>query len=284
MKNNLIIKISLFFLAVCFFCSGSLVYADLNVNFIINDGSVLLFNGSALLPPAGDVSISDIDGNLHPLNALSALAVLHQIDESNDSFSISNLKYYDSFGSFYLKCITPQNAAEDCDNWMYLVNGVAPSAGLDNVILSGGETVALYFGSPYQAPSNSENVPVGSGPLVTDYNPPVSSITITNSGIPAPAVTTPLPIISAPIVSVVSVNETKSNTIVESKKADNSSDYKIAKTPSKIVKKISKLNLTEKNITASVITAVNAPIKVETPKPVEKIGWFRRFLNTIFGF
>ena len=42
----------------------------------------------------------------------------------------------DSFGSFYLKCITPKNAAEDCDNWMYLVNGVAPSVSLDNVILS----------------------------------------------------------------------------------------------------------------------------------------------------
>jgi len=118
-------------------------------NFVIRDGDNVIFTGNVALPSEGVVSILDSSGVMHDVNSRSLLAILKSIDEANDSFSISNLMYYNSFSSFYLKCITSVGV-EKCDNWQYVVGGLTPSTGMDSTILSGGETIGIYFGYPHR--------------------------------------------------------------------------------------------------------------------------------------
>jgi hypothetical protein len=119
-------------------------------NFIIRINDTVLFNGSVDLPASGTVSIIDSNSVAHDINSQSVLAILKSIDDANDSFAISNLTYYDSFGSFYLKCITPTSGAESCDNWQYAVGATTPFSSIETTILTGGETVGIYFGSSHR--------------------------------------------------------------------------------------------------------------------------------------
>jgi Prenyltransferase and squalene oxidase repeat len=153
-----------FVIVLSFVFSGLSVYADdpapidqnppvdptPQENILIRDGSNVVYSGSINLPEAGTVSILDKNNVSHDVNTRSVLGVLYALDQLSDSFSVSNLQYYDSFGAFYLKCITPNNSSEDCDNWQYAVNGLTPSSSIDTTVLSGGENIGIYFGSPYQ--------------------------------------------------------------------------------------------------------------------------------------
>lgn len=126
--------------------------------FIIRNGDTVLFDGSIPLPDAGTVDISG-----HTVNTQSVLAVLKSIDDANDSFEISNLQFFDSFNSFYLKCITPNGESELCDNWQYAVGSVTPFSSIDTTILAGGETIGIYFG-------NSHQVVLSSTAIATDQS------------------------------------------------------------------------------------------------------------------
>lgn len=121
-----------------------------SVNFIIRNGEDLIWNGEVDLPDEGSVSISDVSENTHDVNARSVLAILAHIDEISEDFVISDLQYYDSFSSFYLRCITPAGSDELCDNWQYAVGATTPFTSIDTTELSGGETVGIYFGYPHQ--------------------------------------------------------------------------------------------------------------------------------------
>ncbi len=272
MKKNLTAKILSFIFAITFltFSFGGLIYADNpSVTFIVSDGSNLLFDGSVTLPAAGTVALPDSGGTPHAINAQSALAVLYLIDQSSEAFAISNLQYYDSFGSFYLKCITPQNASEDCDNWQYAVNSVAPDSGLDSVILSGGEVVEVYFGSPYQAPAGGGTV--GYGPLIYDYVPPTPSV-VTPTPIvvtPTPAVVTPAPDVATAIVSPAPAAQ-PAEVVPEVKKPDLAKTKIIqqtvaAKPKVKAVAAVNTLNTNTENILAASV------VKSSTPAPTKTI-------------
>lgn len=120
------------------------------VNFIIRNGETIVFNNSVGLPDEGTVSINDSNDVAHDVDARSVLAILDSIDESNENFSISNLEYYEAYSSFYLKCILPEGGIDACDNWQYAVGATTPFTSIDTTVLSGGETVGIYFGSPHQ--------------------------------------------------------------------------------------------------------------------------------------
>ena len=130
----------------------------LTETFIIRNGDTVLFNGSVNLPDAGNVEILDINNVTHTVNARSVLAVLKNIDDANDSFIISNLQYFDSFSSFYLKCITPIDESQLCDNWQYAVGSFTPFSSIDSTILAGGETVGIYFGTSRQVVLSSNAI------------------------------------------------------------------------------------------------------------------------------
>ncbi|MCX6753194.1 MAG: terpene cyclase/mutase family protein [Candidatus Nomurabacteria bacterium] len=128
----------------------------LTENILIRNGDTVIFQGSVDLPTAGNIDIMDNASTTHSVNTDSVLGVLYSLDQNNDSFSISNLQYYDSFGAFYLKCIT--SVSESCDNWQYVVGGTTPWQSIDQTILTGGESIGIYFGTPYKVVLNSNNI------------------------------------------------------------------------------------------------------------------------------
>jgi hypothetical protein len=111
-----------------------------DINLTIRDGNTIVYTGTVPLQVAGTIQL-----NGHDLNAESVLSVLNDADILSDSFQITDLQYYDSMNSFYLKCINGK-----CDNWQYTVNDAYPGIGMDQKILSGGESVYLYFGQQHQ--------------------------------------------------------------------------------------------------------------------------------------
>ncbi|MBU0612359.1 terpene cyclase/mutase family protein [Patescibacteria group bacterium] len=154
MKNKIIFT-AVFIILALFFYSPALANAS-DVNLTIRDGNTIVF--SDIIPfPAQTVELNDIDGNPHTIDEGSVLAVLNDADVMSPDFSISNLTYYSSFGSLYLKCIT-HSAGEKCDNWQYTVNDIYPSSGMDTNILSGGENVYIYFGPQHKLSLNSNSI------------------------------------------------------------------------------------------------------------------------------
>ncbi|MDO8470782.1 MAG: terpene cyclase/mutase family protein [bacterium] len=143
--------------AGAFFLPLSASAADVTISVRYQD--TLLYTGSVLLPGAGTVVLSDVDGVPHTINAQSVLAVLSQVDAANPSFAISQLQYFPSFGSLYLRCITVPSEA--CDNWQYVVDDASPFVGMDAKVLAGGEVVYVYFGNPHQVVLNTSSVASG---------------------------------------------------------------------------------------------------------------------------
>ncbi len=124
---------------------------------IVRVGDQVLFSGEVDLPAAGTAMIFSKDGGAHPVNARSVFALISALDQTSDAFSISSIQYYSSFGALYLQCITPNGQGEFCDNWQYVVNGVTPASGMETRVLSGGETIGLYFGSPHRVMLSTTN-------------------------------------------------------------------------------------------------------------------------------
>lgn len=84
--------------------------------------------------------------------ASSVLAALLTADATSIAFAVSDLVYYENFGSFLVNCIdiassTPVNA---CYNWNYVVNGNYPQVGMDQYLLTGDETIYVYFSAPWR--------------------------------------------------------------------------------------------------------------------------------------
>lgn len=123
---------------------------SLQETFIIRHDDTILWQGAVSLPSSGTVVINDASGLAHSINSQSVLAVLYSIDQSSDAFAITNLQYYDSFGSFYLKCILPAGGAELCDNWQYAVANSTSMQSIDANILAGEQSVGIFFGSPHR--------------------------------------------------------------------------------------------------------------------------------------
>ncbi len=133
----------------------------------VRNGDTIVYQGTINLPSTGTVSITDNQGTVHLVNAKSVLGLLYSISQTSNSFSLSNIQYYSSFGALYLKCLTPTSGTQACDNWQYVVNGIAPSTGMDTFILTGAETINLYFGSPRQVIFNTTSIIAGGSFIAT---------------------------------------------------------------------------------------------------------------------
>ncbi|MFZ3012011.1 MAG: prenyltransferase/squalene oxidase repeat-containing protein [Minisyncoccia bacterium] len=110
----------------------------------IRSGETIFFDNLVELLPTGPTEI-----NGHILDAKSVLATLNRADLSDVNWDISDLQYFESFGSFLLNCITSSVGTDspknDCYDWQYAVNGMTPGEGMDKKILVGGENVYVYF-------------------------------------------------------------------------------------------------------------------------------------------
>ncbi len=135
-----------------------IVVPKLKEQVIIRNSNNIIYNGSYDLPDQGNVDIPDKNGDKHSVDSRSVLALLFNISKSDDSFSLSNLNYDSSFGSFYLKCLTPKNSVEICDNWQYVVNDTYPLIGIDKNILAGNEKLYIYFGPQNKVVLSSNSI------------------------------------------------------------------------------------------------------------------------------
>ncbi len=143
-----------FLILVLFFIGTSgTAYADVSIT--IRNGETEIFSGSVPFPAEGTAELADNGGTARSVNARSVLSAINDADASSEDFSISNLEYFSSFGSLYLKCIESQTG-ENCDNWQYTVNDSYPGIGMDQKILSDGDEVYLYFGSQYRVILSAE--------------------------------------------------------------------------------------------------------------------------------
>lgn len=138
--------------------TSSLTYFTLHIRY----EDKLLYEGAVPIPTS-DVDVTDSAGLTHTISATSLLAALTQIDTEQDNFSISKLTYYDSFGAFFISCITVLDlAAPACDNWVFVVNDVFPFSSVDQQQIESGDDVYLFFGSQLRARANAETYSMNS--------------------------------------------------------------------------------------------------------------------------
>lgn len=151
MKINILKKFTLVFVLVFvfFFFKNVAQAANTDLNVLIRNGANVIYNGVVPLPASGDISIPNIpdDNNgTHSVDADSVLGVIYKLDQTDDSFAISNLSYNTTYSSFLLNCLTPTGESSLCYDWRYAVGDSSPSVGMDKYILSGGESIYLFFG------------------------------------------------------------------------------------------------------------------------------------------
>jgi hypothetical protein len=104
--NKRKLYIFLLLIASFFFTKQNVLAADINLT--IRDSDSIVFSG--IVPfPSNITSLNDGNGAPHEVNPNSVLSILASADESSAYFSISNLQYFDSFNSLYVKCITDTN-------------------------------------------------------------------------------------------------------------------------------------------------------------------------------
>ncbi|MFZ3015461.1 MAG: prenyltransferase/squalene oxidase repeat-containing protein [Minisyncoccia bacterium] len=154
------------------FTSPSVIFAA-DVNLTIRDTDTIVFSGAIPLQipplPDGMIDLADSSFVTHSINANSVLSMLNDADLLSPDFSISNLEYYDSMGSFYLKCITDV-VGERCDDWQYTVDNLYPPLGMDKTILIGGENVYVYFGPQHRLSLSSASINASETLTVTTEN------------------------------------------------------------------------------------------------------------------
>ncbi len=142
---------------------GSCIYPEdaETVSLTIRSGGTIIFEDGVELQEEGNITL-----NSHNIDARSVLSVVNDADLLDDSWSISDLQYYDSYGSFYLRCIE-SSAGEDCDNWQFAVNGSDTGEGMDQSTVSDGENIYLYFGPQYQISLSSNEITTEDDLVVT---------------------------------------------------------------------------------------------------------------------
>mgnify|MGYP001604722088 CR=1 FL=1 len=158
--KNKILK-SVFFLLILFGLgvAGS-AYAVGEVTFFLRYQGNPFHQATLGLPAAGTISLTDVNGVVQQVNSRSVLAVLSKIDETSNAFAISKLVYFNDFSAFYLQCMKI-GGVEACDNWQYVVDATYPSIGMDSYVLSGGEQVHIYFGTPHQVVLSANAITAG---------------------------------------------------------------------------------------------------------------------------
>ncbi len=144
---------------------------DLTIALTVRSGDTVIYSGTLPIHGTGMVDLNDSNGSPHSTNADSVLSMIHDADLADTSWEISNLQYFDSFGAFYLKCLT-SIAGENCDNWQYVVDGASSFASMDQNVLSGGENVYVYFGPQNKVTLSSNAIDTNDTLTVTteDYD------------------------------------------------------------------------------------------------------------------
>ncbi len=116
----------------------------------IRDGNTLVGPFTVALPGANapPVLLSPTNSTTtYSIPASSVLAILSSLDASHSEFDITDLQYFNYFGSFMVNCISVPSASSSpaCNNWQYAVNGSFPQIGMDGYALKDGDSAFLFF-------------------------------------------------------------------------------------------------------------------------------------------
>lgn len=142
------------------------------VSFSIRSGNTLAVQNSTVeIPLTGSVTVTDSDGVQHMASNQSVLALLTLLDESSGAFFVSNLQYFSSFNSLYVKCITVTAISQKfCDNWQYAVNGSIPQVAMDKFMVSSADTIWLFFGDAHRVKLDTHGIDAGQSFVATAEN------------------------------------------------------------------------------------------------------------------
>ncbi|MBI2038074.1 MAG: terpene cyclase/mutase family protein [Candidatus Magasanikbacteria bacterium] len=104
-------------------------------------------------------AINNLDYQLTTNTVFSALVLA---DQQSDAFTISDAQYNAGYDSFYLACIniSPTSTQNACYNWNYVVNNNYPSTGMDKYWLTGGESIYVYFSTPWKISASTTTFPL----------------------------------------------------------------------------------------------------------------------------
>lgn len=150
------------FPVAAFASEGQNASSSASVMFHLRYQDVLVFEGDAPIPTGESVVIPDNQGVTHVVHASSVLSVVYTLDQTSDSFALSNLAYFSSFDSFLINCIDiAQGNVHACFNWQYVINGVYPFVGVDKYILAPGDDVYVYFGSQHRVTLADDTIETG---------------------------------------------------------------------------------------------------------------------------
>lgn len=157
-KNCMIAKraIAVIMLTVLTFCMAALVFADGKASVslrIEGDASCLYYENEEI------VAGSTLKDLLSAVNAKTSLNIV-----GIDANYITSIGGID--GGKY----------KGWDGWLYSVNGVIPSVGIDQTTLKDGDVVVMFYGDPYGVGMQFPEIEVKSGKLVfysmdTEYDP-----------------------------------------------------------------------------------------------------------------
>lgn len=89
----------------------------------------------------GDITVNDGD---------SVYDVLLKADAADDSLTVvASSSQYGAYVTSINGITAGSQTAMKWDGWMFLVDGVSPSVGMDAFTVSGGEAIVIYYGDPY---------------------------------------------------------------------------------------------------------------------------------------
>lgn len=161
------------------------------IHLTVRDGATVAFSDTVTLPDASSSNVDIIPTGTtetHSVAARSLLAILKSIEATVSTFTLSDLKYYSSFGEFIINCITVPAATStpECYQWQDTINGSAPSVGVDQQILNNADSVFVYFGTPRHVTLSTTTIESGQSVTATalSYNPadntfsPTTGVTI----------------------------------------------------------------------------------------------------------
>lgn len=132
---------------------------QITVNLNVRYQSSVVWSGQTTLNKGSLINVTDDNGSSHSIASDSALSALVSADNSSADFSLSDLSYYQSLGSFYVNCIDINSLSKHaCQNWQYVVNGSYPPEGADKYILNDGDTIYFYFGNQHRVTLSSATI------------------------------------------------------------------------------------------------------------------------------
>ncbi len=134
------------------------------VRLIVRHEDEFIFDGNIALPTSTVITYHEGDPTMTfttTSERSTVLSTLVSADNASDAFLITDLQYYPSFSSFLLNCVTTPSSTPACSNWNFVVEGVYQMIGMDQYLLAGGETVYVYFGSPWSVDTDISTVSVG---------------------------------------------------------------------------------------------------------------------------